>query len=254
MSLEKKHTIHSIQLNKSKKKLSMLTCYDFPMATLLNELPLDMILVGDSVSNVLLGHATTIPVQAKDMILFGKAVRKGAPHKFLILDAPFGSYSTFTKGVESLSMIFKETEAEAIKIEGASSFHLKLVERLCAVGIPVLGHIGLRPQSVHQQGGYKKQGKTLDSAQQLREEARLLESAGAFGLVLECVESSLAKEITETMRIPTIGIGSGLATDGQVLVTHDLLGITAGPYPSFVQPILDTRSLHKNALTSYLNS
>jgi 3-methyl-2-oxobutanoate hydroxymethyltransferase len=196
------------------QKLQVLTCYDFQTATLLNQTDLDMILVGDSVGNVMLGYETTVEVTLNDMETFGKAVRRGAPDKFLILDLPFGTYSTVTQGVHSATRLFQTTKAEAIKLEGAFPYQLKLIERLTQTGIPVMGHIGLTPQSVHQLGGYYTHGKNETSADRLMKEAKALEAAGCFSIVLEMVDEKVATEITKNLSIPTIGIGSGKNTDG----------------------------------------
>ncbi len=240
-------------IRKAKKgNLQVLTCYDFQTATLMNESALDMILVGDSVGNVILGYETTVEVTLEEMIIFGKAVRRGAPEKFLILDLPFGTYSTISQGIHSATKLFKETKAEAIKLEGAFPYQLKLIERLTQTGIPVMGHIGLTPQSVHQQGGYYTHGKTDASQERLMKEAKALEAAGAFSIVLEMVEENLATKISETLTIPTIGIGSGKNTDGQVLVVNDLLKMGPKTPPKFCPPIADLYSLKKSLLEKYL--
>ena len=242
-------------IRKAKKgNLQVLTCYDYQTATLMNESLLDMILVGDSVGNVILGYETTVEVTLEEMIIFGKAVRRGAPDKFLILDLPFGSYSTVTQGVHSATKLFKETRAEAIKLEGAFPYQLKLIERLTHTGIPVMGHIGLTPQSVHQQGGYYVHGKTDASQERLMKEAKALEAAGCFSLVLELVEQNLATKISEEISIPTIGIGSGRSTDGQVLVVNDLLKLGPKTPPKFCPPIADLYQTKKELLEKYLKS
>ncbi len=240
-------------IRKAKKgNLQVLTCYDYQTATLMNESALDMILVGDSVGNVILGYETTVEVTLEEMIIFGKAVRRGAPEKFLILDLPFGSYSTISQGIHSATRLFKETKAEAIKLEGAFPYQLKLIERLTQTGIPVMGHIGLTPQSVHQQGGYYTHGKTDASQERLMKEAKALEIAGCFSMVLEMVEENLATKISEEISIPTIGIGSGRNTDGQVLVVNDLLKMGPKTPPKFCPPIADFYSLKKSLLEKYL--
>lgn len=233
-------------------KLQVLTCYDFQTAMLLNESDLDMILVGDSVGNVVLGYETTVEVTLAEMEIFVKAVRRGAPDKFLIADLPFGSYSTVNQGIASATRLFQNTRAEAIKLEGAFPYQLKLIERLTQTGIPVMGHIGLTPQSVHQLGGYYTHGKTEDSAARLLREAKALEAAGVFSLVLEMVEEKLATEITKALSIPTIGIGAGPNTDGQVLVINDLLKLGPKTPPKFCTPIADLYQLKKDLLTKYL--
>lgn len=236
------------------QKLQMLTCYDFQTAAMLNETDLDFILVGDSVGNVILGYETTIEVTVNEMEIFGKAVRRGAPDKFLIVDMPFGSYSTITQGIHSATRLFQATKAEALKLEGAFPYQLKLIERLTQTGIPVVGHIGLTPQSVHQQGGYYMHGKTEASASRIFQEAKALEAAGAFCIVLEMVEENLATEVTKALSIPTIGIGSGRNTDGQVLVINDLLKMGPKTPPKFCPPIADLYQTRKDLITGYLSS
>jgi 3-methyl-2-oxobutanoate hydroxymethyltransferase len=241
------------ELRKSKNSnLQVLTCYDYQTATLLNQIDLDMILVGDSLGNVMLGYETTIEVTLNEMEIFAKAVRRGAPDKFLIVDMPFGSYSTIAQGIHSATKLFQVTKAEAIKLEGAFPYQLKLIERLTQTGIPVMGHLGLTPQSVHQLGGYYTHGKNQSSAEKLIQEARDLEKAGAFAIVLEMVEESVATEITKTLSIPTIGIGSGKKTDGQVLVINDLLKLGPLTPPKFCTPLIDLYALKKDLLTKYL--
>lgn len=242
----KKLTTRDLRARKG-QQLQMLTCYDYPTARMLNETSLDMILVGDSAGNVVLGYDTTIPVQLSTMELFGKAVRKGAPDKFVVVDMPFGSYSTKNTGIRNGSLLFQRTEAEAIKLEGAAATDLAIIKRLTETGVAVMGHIGLTPQSVHQMGGYFTHGKIEARAQELREEAMRLQDAGCFSIVLECVEEKLATAITKELSIPTIGIGSGVQTDGQVLVINDLLRLNPDRPPKFVTPIADLWS-HKKAL------
>lgn len=232
--------------------LQVLTCYDFQTAQLFNQTALDMILVGDSLGNVVLGYETTVEVTLEEMEIFSKAVRRGAPDKFIIVDLPFGSYSTIPQGIHAATRLFKNTKAEAIKLEGAFPYQLKLIERLTQTGIPVMGHIGLTPQSVHQLGGYYTHGKTESSAERLMKEARALEAAGAFSLVLECVEENLATEITQALSIPTIGIGSGKKTDGQVLVINDLLKLGERTPPKFCVSIADLFKLKKDLVERYL--
>lgn len=240
-------------IKKSKQtKLQVLTCYDFQTARLLNETDLDMILVGDSLGNVILGYETTVEVSLTEMEIFAKAVRRGAPEKFLIVDLPFGSYSTVSQGIHSATSLFQSTRCEAVKLEGAFPYQLKLIERLTHTGIPVMGHIGLTPQSVHQLGGYFTHGKTEDDASRLLREARALQQAGCFALVLEMVEETVATRITDDLSIPTIGIGSGKKTDGQVLVINDLLKLGPGTPPKFCQPVADLFTLKKDLIEAYL--
>ncbi len=247
----KKLNLRDIKKSKG-KNLQMLTCYDFQTAKMLNESDLDLILVGDSVGNVILGYETTVEVTITEMEIFGKAVRRGAPDKFLIMDMPFGSYSTVTQGVFSATKLFQSTKCEAIKLEGAFPYQLKLIERLTQTGIPVMGHIGLTPQSVHQLGGYFTHGKSEDDASRLIREAKALQSAGCFSIVLEMVEESVATKITSELLIPTIGIGSGKKTDGQVLVINDLLKMGPHTPPKFCVPIADLYQLRKDLINQYL--
>jgi len=242
-------------IRKSKQKnLQILTCYDYQTARMLNETDLDMILVGDSLGNVMLGYETTIEVSLTEMEIFSSAVRRGAPDKFLIVDMPFGSYSTIAQGIHSATKLFQKTRSEAIKLEGAFPYQLKLIERLTQTGIPVMGHIGLTPQSVHQLGGYYTHGKTENSAERLMKEAKALEAAGAFSVVLEMVEENLAIEISNALSIPTIGIGSGKKTDGQVLVINDLLKLGPNTPPKFCTPLADLYQVKKDLVNGYLNN
>lgn len=233
--------------------LNMLTCYDYQSARMLSETELDMILVGDSLGNVILGYDTTVSVTKEEMIIFGAAVKRGAQNKFVVVDMPFGSYSGLESGVDNAVEIFRSTKAEALKLEGAFPYQLELIERLTQIGIPVMGHIGLTPQSVHQQGGYYTHGKTETSANKLIEDAKNLQAAGVFSIVLECVEQSIAEKITDILDIPTIGIGSGDSTDGQVLVLNDLLG-QGESAPGFCKPIANLRKTKIELLEKYLGS
>lgn len=234
------------------QKLQVLTCYDYQTAQLLNETDLEMILVGDSVGNVVLGYETTVEVTLTEMEIFGKAVKRGAPDKFLIMDLPFGSYSTISQGIHSATKLFQATKCEAIKLEGAFPYQLKLIERLTQTGIPVMGHIGLTPQSVHQLGGYFTHGKNEDDAARLMREAKALEAAGCFSIVLEMVQEDVATAITKELSIPTIGIGSGKKTDGQVLVINDLLKLGQRIPPKFCIPIADLYQVKKDLIHRYL--
>lgn len=230
----------------------MLTCYDYQTASMLNETKLDLILVGDSLGNVVLGYDHTISVDIATMKLFCGAVKRGAPDKFVIGDMPFGSYATLESGLANAINLFQASGIEAIKLEGAFPYQLELIERLTQVGIPVMGHIGLTPQSVHEQGGYFTHGKDQSSKSKLIKEAMALEAAGVFSIVLECVEETVAKEITRKLKIPTIGIGSGTETDGQVLVINDLLKMGANNPPKFCKPIADFYKMKKQLIDQYL--
>jgi 3-methyl-2-oxobutanoate hydroxymethyltransferase len=241
-------------IKKAKKKnIQMLTCYDFQTAQLLNETDIDLILVGDSLGNVILGYETTVEVSLTEMEIFSKAVRRGAPDKFLIVDLPFGSYSTISQGIYSATKLFQNTQCEAIKLEGAFPYQLKLIERLTQIGIPVMGHIGLTPQSVHQLGGYFTHGQNEDDASRLLKEARNLQAAGCFCIVLEMVNDAVSTKISKELLIPTIGIGSGKNTDGQVLVINDLLKMGPATPPKFCVPVADLYQVRKDLILKYLS-
>lgn len=251
----KKHTTRSIRANKilkSNNALQMLTCYDYQSACMLNETNLDLILVGDSVGNVILGYDTTVEVSLDEMIIFSSAVKRGAKNKFVVADMPFGSYATFDKAIENALNLFQTSKCEAIKLEGANELNCKIIERLTQSGVPVMGHIGLMPQSVHSQGGYYKHGKSEEDKNRIIKEALDLEKAGCFSIVLECIEESVSTQITKLLSIPTIGIGSGQNCDGQVLVINDLLGMSLKK-PSFVSPIANLYEMKKDLISSYLN-
>ncbi len=253
--MKKAHTTRTLRSFKRVTKndsLQMLTCYDYQTALVLDETELDLILVGDSLGNVVLGYETTVEVTLNDMITFGSAVKRGAKNKFVVVDLPFGTYTHFDKGLEAAVELFQKTKAEAVKLEGCHPHHLELIKRLVENGIPVMGHIGLTPQSVHQMGGYYTHGKDSESAEALMEGALKLQEAGIFSLVLECVEKTLAKKITDALEIPTIGIGSGYETDGQVLVINDLLKMGKELPPKFCTPVSDLFELKKNLISAYL--
>lgn len=244
--------IRTFKKKTAKSTMQMLTCYDFQTAQLLNDTTLDLVLVGDSVGNVVLGYDHTISVELETMILFTKAVKKGAPDKFVIADLPFGTYASLESGLQNAIRLFQQSGAEALKLEGAYPFECELIERLTQIGIPVMGHIGLTPQSVHEQGGYYTHGKDAASSARLMKEALALQEAGCFSIVLEFVEESVAKKITDKLKIPTIGIGSGKHTDGQVLVINDLLHIGKKDPPKFCKPIGNVFEFKKKLINEYL--
>ncbi|UHA72993.1 3-methyl-2-oxobutanoate hydroxymethyltransferase [Paenibacillus sp. 481] len=204
-------------------KIAMVTAYDYPSAALAEQADVDMILVGDSLGNVVLGYDSTLPVTLDDMVYHTRAVRRGAPNTFVVTDMPFMTYhSTVQETMYGVRRLMQEGFANAVKMEGGSEIAL-MVDACVKAGVPVLGHIGLTPQSVHQLGGYRIQGKTPEDAKRLLEDALALERAGAFGIVLELVTDQVAAYISERLSIPTIGIGAGAQCDGQVLVYHDIL-------------------------------
>ena len=244
--------IKDTKLEKGHASLQMLTCYDFQTAQLLDQTDLDIILVGDSLGNVILGYDTTIQVKLDEMKVFSAAVKRGAPNKFIVADLPFGTYSSVEQGIKSATELFQYSGAESIKLEGAYPYQLELIERLTQIGIPVMGHIGLTPQSVHELGGYYVHGKNDASATKLLKEAKQLELAGAFCVVLECVQKDIATLITRELSIPTIGIGAGDQTDGQVLVLNDLLQLGPNRPPKFCKPIANLFELKKELIESYI--
>lgn len=231
--------------------IAMLTAYDSTMARLVEMAGVDMILVGDSLGNVVLGHETTLPVTLDDMIRHAAAVKRGSERALLVCDMPFGSVTSPDMALQNAVRVMKETGVDAVKIEGGLAM-VPVVEKLVSHGIAVVGHIGLMPQSVHQMGGYYMHGKDEASAARLREEARALEAAGAFAVVLECVTPALAAEITRSLTIPTIGIGSGKDCAGQVLVVNDLIGLGTTPPPSFAKPRADVASVIRKAVGEYV--
>ena len=234
--MNKKLTVVDIlNMKKSSEKITMLTAYDAGMSSYLEKAEVDILLVGDSLGMVVLGYDSTVPVTMDEMIHHAKAVRRGAPNSLIVGDMPFMSYQvSVTKAVHNAGRFMKEAGCDAIKLEGGTQV-CDTVAAIVKAGIPVMGHIGLTPQTAGQLGGYKVQGKDLDSAKKMVNDAVEIEQAGAFSIVFECIPSSLASYITDKITIPTIGIGAGSGCDGQVLVTHDLLGMFEKFIPSFVK-------------------
>lgn len=233
--------IPEIQAKKERgEQIVMLTAYSSWMARLLEESGgIDMLLVGDSLGMVEMGFETTIPVTLDDMVRHTRAVRNGAPRAFVVADLPFLSYRTSkSDALRSAGRLMQEGGASAVKLEGGASVR-KAVRRMVEAGIPVMGHLGLLPQSLHQQGGYRQQAKGPDEQEQLLRDAAALEEAGAFSIVVECIPAELAAKVTEACRIPVIGIGAGAGCDGQVLVTNDILGLTRGRAPGFARRYAD---------------
>ena len=217
------------------KKITCLTAYDYPTARLVDEAGVDVVLVGDSLAMVMLGHDSTLPLTLDEALHHTKAVRRGVARALVVADMPYGSYhGDISESLRNAMRFVKEAGAEAVKIEGGER-RLELIARLTEAEIPVMGHIGLTPQSVNALGGYRVQGKTPNAAEQVLRDARAVEAAGAFSIVLEAIPRELAAEITKTVRIPTIGIGAGPDCDGQVLVLHDLLGLTFQNPPKFAR-------------------
>jgi len=231
----KRLTTSSIRQMKGNEKISVLTAYDYSTAKIIDEAGIDIILVGDSLGMVILGYDSTVPVTVTDMIHHGKAVVRGTNRAHVVVDMPFMSYHiNKAETLKNAAKIIQETGAASLKLEGGTEI-VESVTALTAAGIPVMGHLGLLPQSVNQIGGYKVQGATIDSANKLLEDAISLQNAGVYAIVLECVPHQLAKHITENIQVPTIGIGAGPACDGQVLVSNDMLGIYNNFTPKFVK-------------------
>lgn len=234
------------------KKIVMLTAYDASMARLLQSCAeVDMLLVGDSLGMVMLGYDSTVPVTMEDMLHHGKAVRRGAPDSFVVVDMPFGSYQgSEVDALNNAIRLMKEAGCDAVKLEGGLGV-CPVVRRLVNAGVPVMAHIGLTPQTAGQLGGYKLQGKGLEDARRLLAEAQGLAEAGAFSVVLECIPAGLAEVISESIAIPTIGIGAGAQCDGQVLVLHDMLGMFEKFIPKFVKKFCDLAPSIKEGVGRY---
>ncbi|WP_036619391.1 3-methyl-2-oxobutanoate hydroxymethyltransferase [Paenibacillus alvei] len=240
-------------MKKQNDPIAMVTAYDYPTARLAEEAGVDIILVGDSLGNVVLGYDSTLPVTIDDMVYHSRAVRRGAPNTFIVTDMPFMTYhSTVAETLNGVRRIMQEGHATAVKMEGGAEI-APMVKACVQAGVPVLGHIGLTPQSVHQIGGYRIQGKTMGDAQRLLEDALALQEAGAFGVVLELVTDEVAAYISERLEIPTIGIGAGVKCDGQVLVFHDIVRYDADYRPKrFVKTYADVGTTIREAFASYV--
>lgn len=246
-------TIADIKKMKAQdEKISVLTAYDYGMASILDECDIDIILVGDSLGNVVLGYDTTLPVTMEDMLHHTKAVSRGAHKALIVADMPFLSYQISPEAaLNNAGRFLKEADAQAVKLEGGREF-ADTVNKITASGIPVMAHLGLTPQSIHQLGGFKVQGKNEDAARRIVEDAVMLEEAGAFAVVLECIPERLAADITGSLSIPTIGIGAGVHCDGQVLVINDMLGIYEKFTPKFVKKYASLNIEIKKAVKNYI--
>lgn len=246
-----KTTIIDLLGRKGQQPVSMLTAYDYNTARTIDEAGIDMILVGDSLGNVMLGYENTLAVTVDDMIHHGKAVCRGAKQAFVVIDMPFMSYqASVEEAVRNAGRIMKETNCQAVKLEGGVEYADR-IKAIVQAGIPVVAHIGLTPQSFNALGGYKVQGKSLEQAQKLIQDAEAVAEAGAFAITLECVPAPLAKLITEQTDALTIGIGAGNGCDGQVLVYQDMLGYTGGFVPKFVKQYADLHSVMLEAFKQY---
>ncbi|MFB7140876.1 MULTISPECIES: 3-methyl-2-oxobutanoate hydroxymethyltransferase [unclassified Bacillus (in: firmicutes)] len=248
-----KTTKDFLKMKENNEPIVMITAYDYPSALLSEASEVDMILVGDSLGNVVLGYDSTIKVTVNDMIHHSKAVKRGAKNTFIVTDMPFMSYH-FSKeeALRSACRIMQEGDAHAVKLEGADDNVLEVIKALTIAGVPVVAHLGLTPQSVGVLGGYKVQARDSESAMKLFNDAKKCEEAGAFAIVLECVPKQIAKDITKDLSIPTIGIGAGVDTDGQVLVYHDLITYGVGRVAKFVKQYANVSETIENAIASYV--
>lgn len=239
------------QMKVNGEKITMLTSYDFTLASLVDEAGIDMMLVGDSASNVVCGNQYTLPITVDEMIFLTKGVVRAAQHALVVCDMPFGSYQVNEEdGVRNAIRILKESGCDAIKLEGGEEI-LPTIRHIIQAGVPVCGHLGLTPQSVNQFGGYGLRAKEEAEAAKLLHDAKLLDEAGCFCIVLEKIPADLAKRVTEAVSCPTIGIGAGNATDGQVLVLHDMLGLNQGFKPKFLRQFAHLADEVKNAVGEY---
>ena len=250
----RKVTTHRLfEMKQRGEKISMITSYDYTMASIVDEAGVDVILVGDSASNVVAGNVTTLPITLDQMIFLGKSVVKAVKRALVVVDMPFGTYQVSeTEAVSNAIKIMKITHADALKLEGGVEI-IDAVRKILAAGIPIMGHLGLMPQSIHKFGTYNVRAKSEAEAQKLLRDAHLLEEAGCFALVLEKIPAELGKRVSEELHIPTIGIGAGGATDGQVLVAHDMLGITQAFSPRFLRRYADLGTAISEAVGHYVD-
>lgn len=243
------HVLHAMKAQG--EKISMLTAYDYSLAKILDAAGIDILLVGDSASNVMAGHETTLPITLEQMIYHAQSVIRAVERSFVVVDLPFGSYQgNSTKALNSAIAIMKESGAHAVKLEGGSEIE-ESVRRILSAGVPVMGHLGLTPQSIYKFGTYTVRAKEEAEAQKLFEDALLLQEIGCFAIVLEKIPAALGKKVAEALHIPVIGIGAGNGTDGQVLVVHDMLGITKDFSPRFLRRYLNLYETIKDAAETY---
>ncbi len=250
----KRVTTHTLQEMKAKGvRIAMLTAYDYSLARLVDGAGIDVILVGDSASNVMAGHETTLPITLDQMIYHASSVVRGVERALVVVDLPFGTYQGNSKGaLNSAIRIMKESGAHAVKLEGGREV-IGSIERILTAGIPVMGHLGLTPQSIYKFGTYVVRAKEQQEADRLRQDAKLLEEAGCFSLVLEKIPAKLAAEVASSVSIPVIGIGAGNEVDGQVLVLHDMLGINKEFNPRFLRRYADLHGVISGAVSGYIN-
>jgi 3-methyl-2-oxobutanoate hydroxymethyltransferase len=253
---ERKVSVLDLQAMKQRgERIAALTAYDHLFARILDSAGVDLVLVGDSLAHVVLGLDTTLPVTLDDMIYHARAVRRGIRRALMVVDMPFLTYQvSIEDALRNAGRVLKETGAEAVKVEGGSPRMAETVDALVRAGIPVMGHLGLTPQSVHALGGFRVQGREASSADRLRDEARRLEEAGAFSIVLELVPGALAEEVTQGLRVPTIGIGAGVGCDGQVLVLHDMLGLNREFRPRFLRRFGELGDAADHAVRDYVGA
>ncbi len=245
-------TLRLTEMKQRGEKIAMLTSYDYSTAKIVDAAGIDVILVGDSAANVMAGYETTLPITLDMMIYHARSVVRGANRALVVVDLPFGTYQGNSKvALDSAIRIMKETEADAVKIEGGEEI-LESVQRIISAGIPVMGHLGLTPQSIHKFGTYNVRAKEEAEAEKLVRDAHLLQEAGCFAVVLEKIPAALAARVTAELTIPTIGIGAGGATDGQVLVVHDMLGITNDFSPRFLRRYADLHGVMSEAISHYV--
>lgn len=241
-----------VEMKANGEKISMLTAYDYTFAKLLDSTGIDVLLVGDSASNVMAGHETTLPITLDQMIYHASSVIRGVTRALVVVDLPFGTYqSDPKKALRSATRIMKESGAHAIKLEGGKE-EAESIRRIVNAGIPVMGHLGLTPQSIHQFGGFGLRAKEEAEAQKLKEDAKLLEQLGCFAIVLEKIPAALAEEVAKSVRIPIIGIGAGNGVDGQVLVMHDILGMSNEFHPKFLRKYANLQEVINEAVTHYI--
>ena len=247
-------TVRLRQMKQQGEKIAMLTSYDFTLTRLLDEAGIDMILVGDSASNVVCGNAYTLPITVDEMIFLARGVVRAAKHCLVVLDMPFGSYQVSKEdALRNAIHMMKESGADALKLEGGEEI-LPTIRHMIQAGIPVMGHLGLTPQSVNQLGGYSLRAKEEAEANKLIHDAQLLDEAGCFAIVLEKIPATLAEQVTKLVSCPVIGIGAGAETDGQVLVLHDMLGLNQGFKPKFLRHFADLGNAVKNAVSEYIEA
>ena len=241
-----------VEMKANGEKISMLTAYDYTFAKLLDSAGIDVLLVGDSASNVMAGHETTLPITLDQMIYHASSVIRGVTRALVVVDLPFGTYqSDPKKALRSATRIMKESGAHAIKLEGGKE-EAESIRRIVNAGIPVMGHLGLTPQSIHQFGSFALRAKEEAEAQKLKEDAKLLEQLGCFAIVLEKIPAKLAEEVAKSVHIPIIGIGAGSAVDGQVLVMHDMLGMSNEFHPKFLRKYANLQEVINEAVTHYI--